>query len=424
MNYFLQIWNSKDLRKKVLFTLFVLFCYRFLAHIPVPLENINFQSLQNISTGALGVFSALTGGSIDNFSVVMMGLAPYINASIIMQLMTVVFPKLEAMQKEGEQGRRQINKYTRWLTLPLGLLQSYGMIFLISSAVPGEQVINPYEWETVLPAMVIVTCGSLLIMWLGEIISEKGIGNGVSLIIMAGIISSIPSVFGNIAAGIDAGDSSKIPAFALLLVLTFVMLIVVVLFTEGQRRIPITYASRNAQRSMSALPIRLLQAGMIPIIFAISLISFPGIISQFVGTDGPISGFFAEHFNSGNPTIVYLITYFLLILFFSYFYVSITFNPENVAEDIQKRGGFIPGHRPGRETSEYIGKVSVRLNLWGGTFLGIVAIIPILFTMFSDISSSDLILTGSGLIIVVGVVLDLIRRINAELVMHDYSKLV
>jgi preprotein translocase subunit SecY len=261
-------------------------------------------------------------------------------------------------------------------------------------------------------------------MWLGEIISEKGLGNGISLIIMAGIISSIPSVFGNIAAGIDAGDQSKIPAFALLIVITFIMLILVVLVTEGQRRIPITYASRNAQQSLSALPIRVLQAGMIPIIFAISMVSFPGVVSQFVGSVGPVSSFFARHFNSGNPTAIYIITYSLLIIFFSYFYVSITFNPENVAEDIQKRGGFIPGHRPGSETADYIGKVSIRLNLWGGLFLALVAIIPIFFTTFSDLSPTDLILTGSGLIIVVGVVLDLIRRINSELVMHDYSKLV
>jgi len=424
MNYFAQIWNSKDLRQKIIFTLLLLACYRLLSHIPVPLENIDFSSLKQISGGALGIFSALTGGSVENFSLVMMGLSPYINASVIIQLMTVIFPKLEALQKEGEQGRRKINLYTRWLTLPLALLQSYGMIFLIARGVPGAQVIDPYAWATVLPAMVIITAGSFLIMWLGELISEKGIGNGISLIIATGIISSIPSIFGNIAAGIDAGDSAKVPSFGLLIVLTFLILIAVVLVTEGHRKIPITYASRNAQRSMSELPIRILQAGMIPIIFAISLVSFPGILAQFVQNQGPVMSFLNQHFNSSNPTSLYLLVYSLLIIFFSYFYVSITFNADNVAEDIQKRGGFIPGHRPGSETANYIRRVSTRLNLWGGICLALIAIFPILFTMFSDLSRSDLILSGSGMVIVVGVVLDLIRRINSELVMHDYQKLV
>ncbi len=422
MNYLLQIWNSKDLRKKILFTVFVLLCYRFMAHIPVPLQNINFDALAGLHGSALGVFSALTGGSVERFSLIMMGLSPYINASIIIQLMTVVFPYLENLKKEGEQGRRKINMYTRYLTVPLALLQSYGMIFLISNAVQGS--VDPYDWSTVLPAMVIVTTGTLAVMWLGEIISEKGIGNGVSLIITAGIVSSIPSVFGNIVAGINAGDETKLPAFAFLLIITFFMLISVILVTEGHRRIPITYAARSAARSMSALPIRILQAGMIPIIFAISMVSFPGILTQFLNTGGPVVDFLNRNFNSGNPTAVYLAVYFLFIIFFSYFYVSITFNPDNIAEDIQKRGGFIPGHRPGRETSAYLGKVSNRLNLWGGIFLAFVAIVPVLFTIFSDLSSTDLILSGSGLIIIVGVLLDLIRRINAELVMHDYEKLV
>ncbi|MBI5414341.1 preprotein translocase subunit SecY [Candidatus Peregrinibacteria bacterium] len=424
MNYFAQIWNSKDLRKKIIYTVVMLIFYRILAHIPIPLQNINFQSLKEISTGALGVFSALTGGSLQNFSIILMGLSPYINASIIVQLMTVVFPKLEALSKEGEQGRRKINSYTRWLTFPFAFLQSYGVIFLIAKSVQGAQVINPYDYTAVIPAMFITTAGTILLMWIGELISEKGIGNGISLIITTGIVSSIPGVFGNIIAGIDAGESAKIPSFALLIILTFIMLIIVVLVTEGQRRIPITYASRNVQHSASSLPIRVLQAGMIPIIFAISLISFPGVVSQFLGSTGPVTDFLSRHFNSSNPTTFYLIVYALLIVFFSFFYVSVTFNPEKIAEDIQKRGGFIPGHRPGKETSNYIGRVSVRLNLWGGIFLALVAIIPIIFTMFSDLSRSDLILSGSGLIIIVGVVLDLIRRINSELVMHDYEKLV
>jgi preprotein translocase subunit SecY len=271
--------------------------------------------------------------------------------------------------------------------------------------------------------MVIVAAGALFLMWLGEVITEKGIGNGISLIIFTGIVSGMPSVLSNMFI---AGAGKQAP-FIFFCILTFGLLVAVVLFTEAHRLIPITYANQGAGRGVQgAIPIRVNQAGMIPIIFAISLITFPGIIAQFLATAPRFQGmvgFIGTYLNANNPSILYILAYFSLVMLFTYFYVSVTFRPEQLAEDIQKRGGFIPGIRPGRNTAELLKKVSIHLNLWGGVFLGVVAIIPLVFTKYSSLSSQDLIISGSGLIIVVGVVLELIRQINAQLLAHDYEKL-
>jgi preprotein translocase subunit SecY len=424
-----RIWNSKELRKKILFTLFIILIFRVAAHIAVPGVDPSAIKALFDTGGALAIFSALTGGSMENFSIVLMGLAPYINASIIVQLMTVVIPKLEALSKEGEQGQRKITSITRWLTLPLALAQSYGMIVLISQGVPGSgQFIDPTNPAQVLPAMITIAAGTLFLMWLGELITEKGIGNGISLLIFTGIISAMPSVIGNILTSAQLGDTTKVIPFLAFILVSAVLLITVVIVMDANRPIQIVNASRNTSGEKSTLPIRLLQAGMIPIIFAISLMTFPSVLAQFMtgaesGWIQSAASWWTNHFNSGRPTIEYLILYFLLILLFSYFYVSVTFRPENVSENIQKRGGFIPGIRPGRETAEYLGFVSNRMNFWGGSFLGIIALIPIIFTMISPLSQTDLIISGAGLIIVVGVVLELIRQINAHLVTHNYDKL-
>jgi preprotein translocase subunit SecY len=424
--YLRQLWRSEELRKRILFTLGLLLVYRIVAHIPVP--GANPEALSNfLSTrggGALGVFAALTGGAIDNFSIVLLGLSPYINASIIMQLCTVIFPKMEALSKEGQQGQQKINKYTRFVTFPIAFLQSYGFLLLINagSAQLGGQLIDT-SFPGVLGPMVIVAAGALFLMWLGEVITEKGIGNGISLIIFTGIVSGMPSVLSNMFI---AGAGKQAP-FIFFCILTFGLLVAVVLFTEAHRLIPITYANQGAGRGVQgAIPIRVNQAGMIPIIFAISLITFPGIIAQFLATAPRFQGmvgFIGTYLNANNPSILYILAYFSLVMLFTYFYVSVTFRPEQLAEDIQKRGGFIPGIRPGRNTAELLKKVSIHLNLWGGVFLGVVAIIPLVFTKYSSLSSQDLIISGSGLIIVVGVVLELIRQINAQLLAHDYEKL-
>jgi preprotein translocase subunit SecY len=423
--YLHQLWHTRDLRKKILVTFGLLLVYRFLAHMPVPgTDPVALkQFLSTKSTGGvLGVFASLTGGAVDNFSVAMLGLSPYINASIIIQLCSVIFPKLEALTKEGQHGQQQLNRYTRWLSFPLCFIQSYGFLILISRG--GIKLID-LSFPHVLLPMLFVTAGSVFLMWLGEIITEKGIGNGISMIIFAGIVANIPT---RVSAMVLSGDSGNTGAFILFAVLALAMLIAVVLFTDAHRLIPITYANQGAGRGVQGgLPIRLNQAGMIPILFAISLITLPAILAQFLQTAPRFQGVVAAintYFNSQNPSYFYMIFYFLLVVLFTFFYVSVTFKPTDVAETIQKRGGFVPGMRPGPQTANMLAKVSNRLNLWGGIFLGIVAVVPIAFTKFTTLGSQNLIVSGSGLIIMVGVVMELIRQINAQMLAHDYDKLV
>lgn len=430
LKYLHQIWRSSTLRRKILFTLLILLVFRFAAHITVP--GANAEALRRIfeQNSLLGVFSALTGGSMDRFSIVLMGLSPYINASIIVQLMTVVIPKLEALSKEGMEGRRQLNRYTRWLTVPLAFLQSYGMIALLNNSAGGKLVPNISDFKVLGLIMLTVTAGTLFLMWLGELITQYGLGNGISMLIFAGIISDIPTNFGRMLGTFEAGDNTKMMHFILFVIAAILMLIFVVLITEGQRNIPITYATRatGGKGQKSSLPIRVNQAGMIPIIFAMSMVTFPSIVGQFFSVSNnptlkSIASFIGKYFSTSNPTYLYLTIYFLLIVLFSFFYVGVTFNPKDVAENIQKRGGFIPGIRPGQQTADFLAKTSNHLNLFGGAFIGIVAIIPMLFTKYTTLSSADLIVSGSGLIIMVGVVLELIRQVDAQLIMHDYDKL-
>ena len=424
LNYLRQLWHSEELRKRILITLALLFAYRVVAHITIPGAD-PFALKQFLDSreagGVMGVFAALTGGALDNFSVVLLGLSPYINASIIVQLCTVIFPKLESISKEGAQGQQTLNRYTRWLSLPLTFVQSYGFLVLLGQG--GIQLIDTSFPGVFLP-MIYVTAGSIFLMWLGELITEKGIGNGVSLIIFVGIISGIPS---SLSAMFIAGQG-KMAAFYLFCIVSLATLVAVVLFTDAHRQIPITYANQGAGRGVQAnIPIRLNQAGMIPIIFAISLITLPAIFAQFLQTAPRFTGvvrFITTYLNPQSPSIPYIFGYFLLVIGFTYFYVSVTFKPDELADTIQKRGGFIPGVRPGRATAEILAKVSSRMNLWGGTFLGIVAIVPLLFTRYSTLSSQDLLISGSGLIILVGVVMELIRQVNAQLLAHDYEKLV
>ncbi|MCF7846186.1 MAG: preprotein translocase subunit SecY [Candidatus Peribacteraceae bacterium] len=430
MNYLKRIFQAPGLRKKILFTIFALVLYRVIAHITVP--GIDHAALAGLfdQNELLGVFSILTGGSLKNFSIVLMGLTPYINASIIIQLMTVVIPRLEELSKEGEQGRQKINSYTRWLAFPLAFLQSYGMILLLNKSAGGSLIPNISDLSVILPIMLTVSAGTIFLMWLGEIMTEKGLGNGISVLIFASIVSGIPAVLGQ-TLGIAQFDQSKLIPFVILLAVTVALTIFVVLVTEGARQIPVNYGSRAGTRgAQSALPIRINQAGMIPIIFAVSLVTFPTIIAQFVQNSAnptvkAIAEFILANLNGASPGFLYIILYLFFIIAFTYFYVSITFDPEKIAENIQKRGGFVPGIRPGRETAEYLGGVSSRLNLWGGLFLGFVAVLPILLTKFfasQSFGSVPLLISGAGLIIVVGVVLELIRQINAQLIMHDYDK--
>ncbi len=428
--YLEQIWNSQDLRKKILITIGLILAYRLLAQISIP--GANLKALRSVfeSNQLLGTFSLLTGGSAHNFSIILMGLSPYINASIIIQLLAVISPKLDNLSKEGDAGRRTLNQYTRILTIPIALLQSYGMVLLLNSQSQLPIIQNTGDPHVMLPIMLTVTTGTIVLMWLGELISEMGFPNGISIIILAGIIANIPAVIGKNLALANESQQFLIP-FVIMVLITLILTSIVVIVTEGERKIPILYASRGikAGGEKSNLPLRVNMAGMIPIIFALSVISFPGITAQLMqNSSNPIlkniAGFLATNFNPN--TFAYTFGYFLLVIMFTFFYVSITFNPEQVAENIQKRGGYIPGIRPGKQTVKYLAQVTNRLNLWGGLFIGIIAIIPNLLQNFSSSLSIGVIptlISGAGMIIIVSVVLELIQQVNAQMVMHDYNKL-
>jgi preprotein translocase subunit SecY len=425
-----QIWNSRDLRNKILFTLGIILIVRLLAQITIPGADVNvirgiFQQNQ-----LLGAFSLLTGGSAENFSIILMGLSPYINASIIIQLLAVIVPSMENLSKEGEQGRRKLNQYTRWLSIPIAFIQSYGMIAVLNSQAKTSIIANINTPTVIIPIMITLTAGTVLMMWLGELITEKGMGNGISLLIFAGIMSNIPASIGQNLTLAQQSSEFLFP-FVIQLLVTVILTIIVILIGEAERRVPVLYASRSVRGGgeKSNLPLKINQAGMIPIIFALSVVSMPGIVAQFMKnstneTVKQVADFISSNFSAASP--LHLVVYFLMIIAFTFFYVSITFNPEQVAENIQKRGGYIPGIRPGRQTVKYLSDISNRLNLWGGLFIAIIAISPnIIQTITGAFSMGSVasIISGAGMIIVVSVVLEVIRQINAQLVMHDYNKL-
>jgi preprotein translocase subunit SecY len=390
-------------------------------------------------------FSSLMGGGLERFSIILMGLSPYINASIILQLLTVVVPKLEEIKKEGAQGQKKINMYTRWLTIPLAFVQGYGMILLLNSLVQGASIVDTSNWTSLLSMMTIITAGTILLMWLGEQINEAGIGNGISMIIFAGILSDVPSRIATQLANVVWSAPIKdiviaLTPFLILLALTLGVIYIIIKFTEGYRRIPLVY-TRTGRDERSYFPIRINQAGMIPIIFAMSLVTFPYILGQAIVVRGAGLPEFVKSaaqlmvnlFNPNTPTWSFVVIFIFLVLGFSFFYLSITFDTKDVAESIQKRGGYIPGIRPGRQTADYLRTVSNHLNFFGGSFIALVAVFPYVATLVNNILKAnsipslnmvqiDFLISGSGLIIVVGVVLELLRRFNAELQSHDYRR--
>nr|MDD3720068.1 preprotein translocase subunit SecY [Candidatus Gracilibacteria bacterium] len=413
-----SIFAVKDLKKKIIATLLLVLVYKFLSVIPVPGANTDGLAAIMEQQKGLSLFSALMGGGLSHFSIILMGLSPYINAVIIIQLIGVIVPKIGDLQKEGESGQRKINKITRWLTLPLAFLQSYGMILLLNNLANGNIIDIMNVW-VVLLAMIIITSGTIFLMWLGEIMTEYGIGNGISVIIMSGVLSGVPSVVLNYIGSGNYG------LFAGLLVATLIIIFIIIKFTEGNRRIPLIY-TKTGREEKSYFPIRINQAGMIPIIFAISLVTFPGIVGQIMANStaertAAIGKWLLQYFSMQNPSWSFILVYFILVLVFSFFYVSITFNTEQVAESIQKRGGYIPGIRPGTETADYLSKVSGHLNLFGGGFLALIAVLPYVVGKIMG-QSVDFIISGAGLIILVSTILDLIRKVDAEMKMFDYSK--
>lgn len=414
-----SVFGNKNIRKKIIATLLLVLVYKVLSVIPV--YGVDTTKLAAIieANKWLSFFSALMGGWLSNFSVILMGLSPYINALIIIQLLWVIVPKIWDLQKEGEQWQKKITKMTRWLTLPLAFVQSYGMIVLLNTLAWGT-IIDLADTKTVLMAMTIVTAGTVFLMWLWEIMTEVWIGNGISVIITAWVLAWVPWVIMGHMSAWTYG------LFAWLLLATLAIVYVIIKFTEGNRRIPVIY-TRTWREEKSYFPIRINQAWMIPIIFAVSLITFPSIVWQLMTSSAnenvlKVWTFLSEHFSMTNPSWFFIAAYFLLVIWFSFFYVSITFNTENIAESIQKRGGYIPGIRPGSETAAYLTKVSGHLNLFGWGFLALIAVLPYIMWKLMWGQSVDFIISASWLIIIVSVILDVVRKVDAELKMFDYSK--
>ncbi len=418
LNHMKSIFGTESLRKKIIAVLLLVLVYKFISVIPVP--GVNTDGLKAVmeQQSGLAFFSALMWGWLEHFSIILMGLSPYINAMIIIQLLGVIVPKVGDLQKEWEQGQKTINKWTRWLTLPLAFVQSYGMIILLNS-LAGGSIIDTSDTSLVLMSMLIVTAGTVFLLWLWEVMTEYGIGNGISIIITAWVLSGVPNVImGHLntwAYGLFAG----------LLIATLVIIYIIIKFTEWNRRLPVIY-SRTGRDEKSYFPIRVNQAGMVPIIFAVSIVTFPSILGQILSSQSwetakKLGEYMMSHFSMQNPSWIFIAIYFLLVVGFSFFYVSITFNTDNIAENIQKRGGYIPGIRPGNDTAEYLTKVSARLNLFGWSFLALIAVLP--YVMWKVMGQTvDFIISASGLIIIVSVILDIIRKVDSEMKMYDYSK--
>ncbi len=414
------VWNDLELRRRILFVLVMLIVFRLISNIPIP--GVDVLKLRELfsSNQFLGLLNIFSGGGLSNLSIVMLGVGPYITSSIIMQLLTMIFPRMKEMyQEEGQAGRRKFAQYSRILSVPLAMLQSFGFLVLLSkegiiSAELGRlgQISNVF----------IITAGSLLLMWIGELINEYGIGNGVSLIIFSGIVSSIPSTIAKLRFQFDP---SQLPIYLGFIAVAIVIIASVVVITEAERPIPVTYAKRVRGMKVyggtsTYLPLRLNQAGVIPIIFALSILLFPQMIVSFLAnvnntTVASVAGFLSSLLNN---QVIYGVSYFLLVVLFTYFYTAVTFDPDQIAENLQKGGAFIPGVRPGNPTSVYIGKIITRLTLFGSVFLGLVAIMPLIMKALTD--NNNLAIGGTALLIVVSVVIELIKQIDAQVAMREY----
>lgn len=418
-----KIWKIKDLRNKVIFVALMMLIIRFAAHIPIP--GVDTSALQQLFEGnqMLGMLNIFTGGALENFSIVMLGVGPYITASIIFQLLQLIVPKIEELAKEGASGQQKINQYTRMLTVPLAIIQGYGTIHLLQNA-SGQNILSPnmtvFDWVVV---MTVVTAGSLFLMWLGELITEKNIGNGISLIIFAGIIASLPSAIQQVLVNFD---SSQLPTVLGFIFIAFLTIVGVVFITEGQRNIPISHARHHsAQGQKSHLPIRVNQAGVIPIIFAISLVLAPPLVAQYAMQFNIawLNGVLTFVIDAFNNKLVYAVIYFLLVVIFTYFYTAVIFHPDRIAESLQRGGSFIPGVRPGNATADYLKQVSNRILLTGSMFLGFIAVLPLILQAAISGSLSNLAIGGTSLLIVVSVAIETVKQIEAQLLLRDYEHL-
>lgn len=461
--------KSRDMQKRLLIVLGLIVAYRFLAHVPVPLAQPTELKavLDNLlrSTDLGGFINLLSGGALASLSIVLVGLSPYITASIITQLLTKAIPRLEELHKDGESGRRKIQQWTRLITLPLAILQSIAFIFILRQTVlagnTGVDIVastDPLQWATMITAM---TAGSMLLMWLGELMTEQGVGNGMSLLIFAGIIAGLPSMFGTIGSSLFsvATDADKLHVFnwftipinwfalaitAALTVASLVTLYLIVKINEAQRIININYAKRvQGNRAYggvtSILPIKLITAGVIPVIFAVAFLALPAFIGQLLkGMSDPYWAQVGINFSawfktpdmntylSGDwTTLIYPGMYFLLVVGFTYFYTSIVFNSNEIAENLQKQGGFIANIRPGIQTEKHLGRIVTRLTLFGSLALGIIAVLPFITEYILaqfGVQAQSLAIGGTGLLIVVSVTLETLRQINSRALMVTYDQ--
>lgn len=419
MGRIIKIFKIKDLRDKVLFILALLVVFRVVAAIPIPgVDTARLKDfLQN--NQLFGLISAFTGGGLSNFSIAMLGLGPYITASIIMQLLTMIFPSMEQMYKyEGEAGRQRFNQYSRLLTVPLAMLQGYAFIILLSR----QGVIGRLDIFTWASSLLVIAAGSVFLMWLGELISEKNLGNGVSLLIFAGIVARFPAETRQILLTYTAGQLFTYVGFV---VIALIVIAGVVYLTEAQRNIPINYARRIRGNRVfggvsSYLPMRVNNAGVMPIIFALSILLFPGMIASFLSGSrvafvASIAGFFNRFVQN---QLIYGIFYFLLVVLFTYFYTAVTFDPKSISENIQKQGGYIPGIRPGPSTSQFLMHLLNRVTLVGAIFLGLIAVLPQAVRSVTGITTFAV--GGTSILIVVSVILETMKSVDAQLSMYEY----
>jgi preprotein translocase subunit SecY len=411
-----KIWKARDLRNNILFVIGMLAIFRLAAHIPVP--GVDMAALQSLfsSNQALGLLNLFSGGGMQHFSIVLMGVGPYITSSIIFQLLAMIVPSLEEMQKE-ELGRQKITMWTRWLTVPLGILQSYGMVSIL------RQYLGNVTSLDILYITITTTAGTIFLMWLGELISEKKIGNGVSMIIFAGIVSRLPQDALQTFSVYDPSKMFTILSFAVIAVVTIVGIVII---NEGQRNIPVQHArqirgNRTFGGNTTHLPLRVNMGGVIPIIFAISVILFPQMVAQFFQNARTewVAHTAVWVLHIWNNQLIYGIMYFLLVFGFTYFYTEVIFHPERIAENLQKQGAFIPGIRPGLHTQEYLSNTTYKIIFVGALFLGLIAVMPLVIRSFTNIQS--LAIGGTSVLIVVAVVIDMVKQIEAQLTMREYE---
>ncbi len=420
-NKVVQIFKIRDLRKKIIFILGVFVIFRLMANIPIPGIQIHdlagfFQKFQ-----MFGLLSAFTGGTLSQVSIVMLGIGPYITAVIILQLLTMIFPSLEKLYKEeGELGKKKFNQYGRILTIPLSLLQGYAMLSLLQR----QGAIGALSPMMQISSIVTVTAGTFLLVWMGEMITEKGIGNGVSLLIFAGIVSRVPI---NLWQFLQNWDSGQIPNYLLFFVGSFLIIIGIVLVTEARRNVPIAYAKRVRGNKMygggsTYLPMNVNPAGVMPIIFALSILLFPGMIANFFVNSGGWVGNIAQSLaNFQSHRVIWGISYFILVFVFTYFYTMVTFDPKSISNNLKKMGGFVPGIRPGHPTAHFLTYILHRVLFVGATFLGLIAITPYLMQSLTGVATFSFLVGGTSLLIVVAVVLDTVKQINAQLQMREYK---